>query len=260
MLTPLPATTAQEISDDLTRIIGGTLRYAKEETFELRALRSKIEKLMKVDAGSGWRYKAAHLTVLGKHDEAIAALTNALRLDSSPSTRGYLGAVVNLNLGDFDLALNNFLFAADPRTGYFSTYVEALIHSGGIRAAWQYCEIAARMGLKIPRLPIDLSLAIQALDTLDTPPMADADIAQLLTTAALVMREHELMISKPHLDIIQYDDGSFCYQFPLHASPAEVADITMEASMHLAALPRISSAVSVSFLRYAPAESEPLAA
>ena len=103
------------------------------------------------------------------------------------------------------------------------------------------------MGLDIPDLPIDLSRAVEALDTLDARPMSDADIALMLATAGAVFCEHGLMTSMAATPIIQFEEGGFCFQIPIDALPAEAATMATEASERLADLPFVSSAATVSF-------------
>ena len=118
------------------------------------------------------------------------------------------------------------------------------------------------MGLDTPKLPIDLVRAVEALDTLDARPVSDADIALMLTTAGAVFCEHGLMTSRSEApELMQFEGGAFCFQFPLDVSPAEAATIAVEASERLAGLPFASSAATVSFsVHRLQARSEPVVA
>lgn len=262
MTTPRRATTQALLAPQVLGLLTSLTRYVSEESLELRRLRNEIDKLARVDAAGSWALRAIYLTAMGRASEAREAVQNALRLGVGLHNQGSLATNVHLNFANFGAALELLTNAADPRGGYFSSQIAWLVRAGGIRTAAKYCEIAKAMGMDTPKLPIDLARAVEALDTLDARPMSDADIALMLTTAGAVFCEHGLMTSRSESpELMQFEGGAFCFQFPLDVSPAEAASIAMEASERLAGLPFSSSAATVSFAVYRrQACSEPVVA
>ena len=262
MTTPRPATTAALLAPQVLGLLTSATRYILNETLEHRRLRSEIDKLARVDAAGSWTLRAIYLTAMGKAAEAREAVRNAVRLGVSPDIQGSLATNVYINFANFSDALDLLAKAADPRGGYFSNRIAWLVRAGGIRTAAGYCEIARGMGLDIPELPIDLARAVDALDTLDARPVSDAEIALMLSTAGAVFCEHGLMTSRSETpELMQFEAGAFCFQFPLDVSPAEAATIAIEASERLADLPFSSSAATLGFRVHRPqARPEPVVA
>lgn len=262
MTTPRPANSAALLAPQVVGLLTSLTRYISDETLEHRRLRIEIDKLARVDAAESWGLRAIYLTAMGNCSEAREAVRNAVRLGVSPDNQGSLAANVYINFAHFGDALDLLTKAADPRGGYFSSQIAWLVRAGGIRTASRYCDIARGMGLDIPKLPIDLSRAVEALDTLDARPVSDSDIALMLSTAAAVFCEHGLMTSRSETpELLQFEAGAFCFQFPLDVRAAEAATIAIEASERLADLPFSSSAATLGFRVYRPqARPEPVVA
>ena len=103
------------------------------------------------------------------------------------------------------------------------------------------------MGIEVPALPINLPAAIRALDAFDSPNLSDADLAGIITAAAGVLFDRRLLTSDQQNMLVQYDDGTVCYRFPLALSAEMVTDLMLEMSDRLANRETQSVAFGVSF-------------
>ncbi len=247
MTTPIPATIAGEVHQELIKVLSGLTRYIDDESIALRRLRGRIDQLTKVDAARGWAAKATYSTLFGDKKDALAAAQNALRLTHEAGVWGTVATNVYMNIGEFDAALRCLIEAAHPHRGLFSTNVTWLIAAGGLRTALEYCGIAESMGIEVPALPINLPAAIRALDAFDSPKLSDADLAGIITAAAGVLFDRRQLTSDQQNMLVQYDDGTVCYRFPLALSAEMVTDLMLEMSDRLANRETQSVAFGVSF-------------
>ena len=250
MPSPLPATIAIAVADELTRLVTTAHVFADKNDLRVRRLASEIDKLIKVDAKVGHLAKACLFQLYGDAESMRYHVSCAAKLWSDSAVDSVFGRCLT-NLGFFSEAQVACSLAAEPRRGSFTTNIATCLYCGAVVAMGRLTDQARIMGFDTAIAEVGIAGEVRAI--LERVGIEDEEIGRILDVAGELMREQGLFYQDVGPQIFCVDDadlggGCVYYTFALSATPERVTELQFELACRLVdRFPVLPAAFSVGF-------------
>ncbi|WP_308922804.1 hypothetical protein [Janthinobacterium sp. J1-1] len=182
-----PLTKTNELIDSLN-VLRSTGCYADPNTFAWRQLKRDCEKLLAVDAASGWAVMGMLYATTGDIAEVNACFNRALKL--SRELTFLLNWCSSLSaLGCYTQALDILVEVLQPENGEFKTGVLTGMEIGAFKMINDQLKRAREMGLDISAMPE--GLISEAAAIMESAGLSDKDVVSHMEAAGAVLRAHK---------------------------------------------------------------------
>lgn len=235
MVSPVPATIYNTLLERLREILVDISVYRSESDLAVRKLQADANKLIKVDAASGYTILASVSQLTGDVDGLRYNAENASKLRFDCAWQSVL-AVGLQNLGYFSDSQREIVIVSDPRYGQFSGSYSTALNAGAIQTTWRRYLSLPSMGIEMPHdFPEDIIR--DAAVTLHNAGISDEAVAYALDAAGSVLRRHNSFFAGggPVISVTKLGGQPIVhFRFGLALTPSEVADANAELALLMA--------------------------
>lgn len=249
MAAPKPALIAGEIDREISALLEGTTHFFSPDQWRIMSALSKVDKLMKVDAGIASLQKAAITHLMGEWEEALRWIRNGRN-----NGMGYVAERTELfcaaNLGYFSRASELFSKHSTVSTGLLTRDVNFAFTVGNFRDFLDRVEALQRADLDLPEASM-VELAKRADSAMKKLGVDHDAVTQMLDVAGEVLREHRLFWQTEH-PLVHASDDADCvgvlFQLFVGVTPPEADQLTDEVLDRVIERGLVRPGISFSFI------------
>lgn len=188
---PLAATTGSKLIEETNTVLMTIGPFLSEENPRVQRWFKEAAKLVKVDPGDGYMFRAFVYQIIGDAENAIHCIDNAFNLRRNDPTVLANKCGILLNLGRFSEAQKLYKHLGSPKLGLFPYAIRLGAHTGSFRQMAQFIAEARKLELDTSDpLFSQIEASAQVMSTHD---ISDADVAAVLDVAGEIMMESRVM-------------------------------------------------------------------